>query len=79
MRYLLSSMLVLSIILLFASVPVAQAAGCTATCKHGSCQITDCDSNAVCKCNWLGNPVCKCSAKGSIEEIGDIIDDILQH
>ncbi len=53
------------------------ASDCKATCKNGSCEITNCDSNALCKCNWLGNPVCKCNQKGIIEEIGDVADDIL--
>ena len=79
MRSMLSSMLVFSIILVFAATSVVHAAGCSAKCKHGECQITDCESNAVCKCNWMGNPICKCSQKGSLEEIGDIIDDILKH
>lgn len=53
------------------------AADCMVTCKNGSCELRNCDANATCKCSWFGNPICKCSQKGIIEEIGDVADDIL--
>ena len=53
------------------------ASECKVSCKNGECEVKSCQYNALCKCNWLGNPVCKCSKKGTIEEIGDAADDIL--
>ncbi len=53
------------------------AGDCKVSCKNGTCEVKNCDANAICKCNWLGNPVCKCKKKGIIEEIGDIADNIL--
>jgi hypothetical protein len=77
MKQLLSLILILGIGFIAILPGVLFASECKVTCKNGTCEIKHCRDNALCKCNWLGNPVCKCSKKGTIEEIGDVVDDIL--
>lgn len=77
MKSLLSLLLILGIGCITMLSGAVFASECRVTCKNGECEVKHCRDNALCKCNWLGNPVCKCSKKGTIEEIGDAADDIL--
>ena len=79
MKQLLSSILLFSLLLVFVLSSAIFAGDCKVSCRNGACEVTNCEDNATCKCSWLGNPICKCSTKGTIEEIGGVADEILKH
>lgn len=77
MERVLSLILILGLGIMTLSTGNSFSSECKVSCKKGKCEVRICKDNAVCKCNWLGNPVCKCSKKGVLEEIGDIAGEIL--